>query len=266
MDTKNLLNQVLNSPKMVSDKLPWNSWNSCIEDSENSIADWVGKLFQIGAFAFLIAILATVLNPFWDDGFFGGFDGNDAEETIGMLLGMVLWVYAAFPISEVIKNVGSSISDSKSNIINFIFYEVILAIIKTCGYLLAMVGLFTAIGGLIGFITTLDILSYTSPEGLAAGANLGIAALVGLIEAIPGVDLPGAAASLIEGLSGAAMVPEFGEAWTMEGAQSVFGGFIAVLVILILLYINLIIYKFVYGLLTTLVNWVKSPYIPFKSL
>jgi hypothetical protein len=57
-----------------------------------------------------------------------------------------------------------------------------------------------------------------------------------------------------------------GEAWTMAGALGVFGSFIAVLLTLINLYINVVIYKFFFGLVSTLVNWIKGPYLPFKSM
>jgi hypothetical protein len=259
-----LINQLLDSPKMVSDKLPWNNWNSCIEESEDSIAGWIGKLFNIGAFAFLVMAISTILSPFWTGGFVGGFDGNDFVETLGMLLGMVLWVYAAFPISQIIRNVGSNLSDSKSNIINFIFHEVPIALIKTAGYILAMVGLFSAIAGLIGFVTTLDLGGFVSTDGLLVAANIGVTALVALISVF--AELPGVATILVDTLAEVSMMPEFGEAWTMVGAESVFGAFVAVLFTLVNLYINVVIFKFVYGLLSTLVNWVKSPYLPFKSL
>ena len=57
-----------------------------------------------------------------------------------------------------------------------------------------------------------------------------------------------------------------GEAWTVAGALWVFGSFIAVVITLINLYINVVIYQFLYGLASTLVKWVKGPYLPFKSL
>jgi hypothetical protein len=32
------------------------------------------------------------------------------------------------------------------------------------------------------------------------------------------------------------------------------------------MYINVAIYQFLFGLVAALVNWVKGPYLPFKSL
>ena len=35
---QNLINQLLDLPKMVNEKLPWNTWNSCMNDSEGNLA------------------------------------------------------------------------------------------------------------------------------------------------------------------------------------------------------------------------------------
>ena len=86
------------------------------------------------------------------DDYYGGFDGNDAMGIIGMLIGMLLWTYAAFPISKIVSNVGDNIGSSKSGIIHLIFLDLPVSIIKVAGYVLAMVGLFAAIGATLSFL------------------------------------------------------------------------------------------------------------------
>jgi hypothetical protein len=288
MDKVNqLTNQLLDSPKMISDKLPWNNWNSTVEDSESNIARWIGKIFSIGAFALLLGILYAVISPLWADatpyadsyqnGFFFDiqYNGETGEDEwgmksfmtiIGLLLGTLLWAYAAFPISQVVRNIGNSIAQSKSNIINLIFLDVPVALIKLAGYLLAMIALFSALGGLIEFLTTLNlgganIADMTS--GLTEAASMGTEALFSVLNDTP---LNVLGSTMAEMLNPDLSEFGIGAAWTVAGATGVFFSFVSILIILINLYVNVVIYQFIFGLAATLVKWVKAPYLPFKSL
>jgi hypothetical protein len=51
-------------------------------------------------------------------------------------------VYAAFPISQVIRAAGDSLAESKSGTIDFIFKDLALANIKVLGHVAAIVALF----------------------------------------------------------------------------------------------------------------------------
>jgi len=281
-----LTNQLLDSPKMVGSKLPWNNWNSCVEDSENSIAGWIGKIFSIGAFALLLGLLYAVISPIWADvssdpevyqnGFFftmgeddagvWGFQMKGFMAIIGLLVGTLFWAYAAFPISQVVRNIGDSIAESKSNIINLIFLDVPVALIKLAGYLIAMVALFAALGGVIEFLTTLSLGGSNLGDmtsGLTQFASMGTTALFGALSDTPLNEVSTAMAAMLN-----PDLSEFGsgDAWTVAGAMGVFGSFVAILFILINLYVNVVIYQFLFGLISSLVNWIKGPYLPFKSL
>ena len=54
--------------------------------------------------------------------------------------------------------------------------------------------------------------------------------------------------------------------WSVDGLLQLFVMYIAPLVILIQLFITLAIYHFVYGLISTFLNWIKGPYFPIKVL
>ena len=58
---KNFFNMVVDSPNMVNSKLPWNCWNSCMDDSEGNLAKWTGRIFRIGAFVMLAASLYAIV-------------------------------------------------------------------------------------------------------------------------------------------------------------------------------------------------------------
>jgi hypothetical protein len=56
-----------------------------------------------------------------------------------------------------------------------------------------------------------------------------------------------------------------GSAWSWNGLMSVAWEYVGVAVALAILYVVLAIYKFFYGIITSLVNWIKSPYLPLKT-
>lgn len=266
---KELTNQLLDSPKMISDKLPWNNWTSQVEDSENRIAGWIGKIFHIGAFLILLALLWRAFEPLWIN---EGALWKNAETTaiIGSLLGAILWALAAFPVAQIIRKTSGSISSSSSGIVRLIFLELPIALIKLSGYIIAMLGLFAAVSAVLSFITTLNIPGsmYVGElfNNLQAMGSIATTALFELLNEFADINFSGAYNKMLQSSSMTNTGLLSDSAWTTQGAMTVFGSFIAVLVTLINLYINVVIYKFLFGLVSTLVTWIKSPYLPFKSL
>ena len=163
-------------------------------------------------------------------------------------------------------NVGDNLGASKSGIIHLIFLDLPISIIKVAGYVLAMVGLFGAIGATLSFVTTLDIGGGLGDmtAGLVEMASMGTTALFGMLSDSPAYAIADAMDAVLN--PDLSMLGYGGDAWTIAGAMGVFAAFIGVLLTLINLYINIVIYKFFFGLVSTLVNWIKGPYLPFKSL
>jgi|TARA_B110000483_G_scaffold94827_1_gene116617 hypothetical protein len=54
-------------------------------------------------------------------------------------------------------------------------------------------------------------------------------------------------------------------AWSWDGLISVAWECAGVAVVLAKLYVVLPKYKFFYSIITSLINWLKRPYLPFKS-
>ena len=53
--------------------------------------------------------------------------------------------------------------------------------------------------------------------------------------------------------------------YTVDAALAVGWEFVQVVIILAKLYVVLAFYHFFWGVLNTFFNWIKSPYLPFKS-
>ena len=255
----NLIDQILDLPKVVNEKLPNNNFNSMMDNSEGSIAGWTGTFYKWGAFVVLVGALVSVIT--------GGLAGMSAAAgaagKAGAVIGMLVMVYAAFPITQVIRSAGDSLGSSKSGIVDFVFKDVVVANITVLGHVTALVALFGAINATIGWALGADMGAAVSPDlidGFAYAYALPIdatAAFMGMIglEFVGNVLNDWNAWSVVEDVS-----PQ-----SLGGLVSVGWGYVEVAVILAKLYVALALYHFFWGILNTLFNWIKSPSLPFKS-
>ena len=138
-------------PKTINSKLPMNNFNSMVEDSEHNVAKWVGTFYTVSALVILVSSLLYVLSPIWSGGMGEGIG------MLGTVISMLIWVYAAFPIAQVIRSTGDSLAGSKSGIVDFVFRDLAVANIKLLGYVTALVALFGAICMTIAWATSLSV-------------------------------------------------------------------------------------------------------------
>ena len=108
-----ILNRLLDLPQVVNSKLPGNTFNSWVQDSESNIPSWVGKFYTVSALVVLLTSLVVILSPLWNGGM------GEKMDIVANILSMLIWVYAAFPISQVIRSAGDSLAESKSGTIYF---------------------------------------------------------------------------------------------------------------------------------------------------
>ena len=255
------LNMVVDVPKWVNDKLPMNCWNSCMDDSEGNLASWTGDFFRVGAFVMLVcSVWASVA-------------AMVADPNIGGILGGLIWVYAAFPIVMVVRNAGDSLSGSKSDTVGFIFYDLPMAGIKAFGYVAAMVALFGAViatanwvlGGylVLGGEANMEMWDYmnwgtgTVYSAFAAFCSMfGLEWIAGVVEGWSNWD-----ASMVNGEARA--VADGG--WDVGNLVGVGYQYVGVAVILAKVYVVMALYNFFWSILNTLFNFVKNPFLPFKT-
>ena len=65
-----ILNQILDLPQMVNEKLPKNTFNNIMEGSEGSFGSWARTFYKVGALVVLIGILIAAIT--------GGMDAFNA--------------------------------------------------------------------------------------------------------------------------------------------------------------------------------------------
>jgi len=253
------VNMVLDFPHMVNQKLPKNGFNEMMDNSEKSISGWVGTFFKVGALVVLIAMLLSVFTDGMEA--FNGAEGGLGK--VSAIVCMLVLLYAAFPIAHVIRSAGDSLAASKSEMVDFVFKDFVVANIKALGHITALVALFGAICSTIGWIL--------GSEGMSMGADLygGFAVAYALpIDAMAafmsmlGLEFVG---GIIEGFFNWDVTGSEAAGYNLEGALAVGWEFVQVAIILAKLYVALAFYHFFWGVLNTFFNWIKSPSLPFKS-
>ena len=113
-----IINQILDLPQMLNQKLPKNCFNEMMDNSEGSVSDWTGKIFKVGALVVLVGMLMSVVQ--------GGMDAFNGAEGLGKLsagLCTLILIYAAFPIAQVVRSAGDSLAASKSKMVDFFFKD-----------------------------------------------------------------------------------------------------------------------------------------------
>lgn len=255
------IDQILDLPKLANQKLPKNTFNEVVDSSEKSIAGWVGTIFKVLALAFLLVSLYNIVNGAVD--YMTNANASGLAKA-GSVLSILVLLYAAFPLAQVVRSTGDSLAASKSNIVDFIFKDTVVALIKMVGHLTALIALFAAIIGVISFVLNENLYS----EGLNMINNVGAVSavpmeLLGFALEMFGLSLP----DFFEGFMSMS-VSEYmisGGGWSWIGLIGVAAGFVQVVFILAQLYVSLAVYHFIYGLISTFVGWVKSPSIPIKT-
>ena len=198
------------------------------------------------------------------DGFLG---------SVGYLLALFFWLYALIPLVNVVRFAGNEIASSRGNMLELLIRDVPLALIRAAGYIAALVALFSAIGYTITWLTSINLGVGSNVWGDAGGilssfsefSNIGIVAIASLLEVsdvFSSVNPEMLMSKLTDTMSEGSLI-----GWLdTDDLVIVIGAYWNVVVTLIVLFINLIIWKWVYNLGHTFVKFVSGPYFPHKSL
>lgn len=198
------------------------------------------------------------------DGFLG---------SVGYLLALFFWLYALIPLVNVVRFAGNEIAISRGNMLELLIRDVPLALIRAAGYIAALIALFSAIGYTITWLTSINLGVGSNVWGDAGGilssfsefSNIGVVAIASLLEVsdvFSSVNPEMLMSKLTDTMSEGSLI-----GWLdTDDLAIVIGAYWNVVVTLIVLFVNLIIWKWVYTLGHTFVRFVSGPYFPHKSL
>ena len=255
---KKRINQLLDLPMMINGKLPWNSWNSCMDDSQGNLAKWTGDFFRVGAFVMVVTSLIASVHGLM------GLEG-DGMAMAGTVLSTLLWVYAIFPIAQVVRSAGDGLSESKSDTVGLVFHDIPMAIIKVFGTVTALIALFGALAMTFSWLTTVDV-STAYDSGMMDLMYWGYATVASATEAFMamfGLEYVGGIITAFYAWSEVGAMT--GGNWDPADLVTVGWNFVGVAIILAQMYVTLALYSFYWNILNTLFNFIKNPYLPFRS-
>ena len=263
---ENLINQIVDAPKMVSDKIPGNI-TSMVEGSDRNVSKWVGMFYRIAATLFILGALYNLASPLWGDAPLP----SDGKVLVVMFVVLLTWMYAAFPMSDIIRSAGETLGSSDSGIVKFIFGDLVLANIKMVGHLMAILTFFSACLMTLGWAIDQSAMGMFSS---AMGENSFISENISWMFDLPMVATADFAnwvgfegvAGVIQSWSDLQFTVESGEAQSWAGLVQCCWAFAGVVLVLAQLYVSLAIYSFLFGLATSFMNWFKNPYLPTKSV
>ncbi len=258
---ENLIKQVCGVPKMAEDILQVNTINSTLNNVEGNPGKWVGLSYQVASIIFLLCAVYNFIDPFIHE----GLKDLKGKESTGVILASIIWLYAAFPMTQVIRNTGESLSSSNNSILVFIFKDFILANIRMVGQLMAISALFLAVTILIhrGADIKMDLVKSSLDTST-----------VNWISAIPITaasdfayffGFENLSETMLDGMN-TWKISHDGHFLSMSGLVEIGYAFCSVLLVLLNMYISIAIYSGLYGLGATFLNFIKNPYWPVKSV
>ena len=147
--------------------------------------------------------------------------------------------------------------------VDFFFKDVIVAHIKALGHITALVALFGAFCATIGWVLASDGMSIgvDLTDGFAYSYALPVDAMAAFMGML-GLEFVG---GFIADFFSWDVTGSEATGYNLDGALAVGWEYVQVAIILAQLYVALAFYSFFYGILSSLFNWIKSPYLPFKS-
>jgi len=199
--------------------------------------------------------------------------GDGLLGTIGYLLALIFWLYALVPLVNVLRYAGNEISNSKGNMLELFLRDAPLALIRAAGYIAALIALFTAITYTFTWFTSINLGSGSTVWGDAGGilgsfsdfSNIGVVAIAALLQMsdiFSSLDPQILMSRLTDTMSEGSIV-----GWLeKDDLIIVVGAYWNVIVTLVILFVNLLLWKWVYKLGHTFVKWISGPYFPHKSL
>lgn len=231
-------------------------------DSSGGVRHLAVLIFQVLSIVVLVFMLYSTgrgLINYFQEG------GHSAMQMAGSVITGIVCLYAAFPISQLIRNRGESLQGEHSGMVIFVFGDAAKMLIRLSGELVALTLVVHAISKTFATIFNTEVFysmgimdfmgSYYT---MAAGV---LTAFTGFLQW--GLELIHININigdyLIVSRSADGLVT--GE-WTTQGIADAGSAYVIALWGLISLYISLSIYQFVYVLVASLVKWVSSPYLP----
>lgn len=257
---------ILDFPGMVNQKILNARLNAEVEqfDTPQGFRSYVRCLYQWLSVLVFISMEWSILQQVMD---FYGSDASGMAKAFSVITAVVM-LYMAFPIAHVIRSRGESLGASDSGMVNFLFRDFVTTNIRILGETAAIMGICVLGCRVVGFVSDNNLFCASVGSGLldnfAWTASLPMMGLNELLELLR-LDAISGALNTLMGFNMADAAEFDGDMkWNAHHLVALAGGFVNVLMGLALMYVNLAIYGYLYGLVESLTAWVASPSLPIS--
>jgi len=261
---KKIYQTLLDFPGMVNQKIMNAELNTAVSnfDSQGGIRSYTASIYQLLSLLVLLSMEIAIIMGAMD------FMGSDASglAKAGSMLTTVLMMYSAFPIAHIIRSRGESLGASHNGMVGFMFKDFVTTNLLMLGEIAAVSGFICATCFSLSFLFDSDL--------YCVCMNSSMLGVVGWVTTLPMDGLNALLAALrLDYLSGViANVTAFrlndaatfnGDMlWNRHDLLLVGGAYVNVMLGLAVVYVNLAIYNYMFGLVDSLSKWIQSPTLP----
>ncbi len=262
---KKMYQTLIDFPGMVNQKIMNAELNTAVAnfDSQGGIRSYTASIYQLVSLLVLLSMEVAIIMGAMD---FMGSDKNSGLAKAGSILTTVLMMYSAFPIAHIIRSRGESLGATHNGMVGFMFKDFVTTNLLMLGEIAAVSGfiLATCLGLSFLFDSTLYCFCMNS-------SMLGV---VGWVTSLPMGGLYALLAALnldyLSGIIAQGIAFRLDEAATFNGDMLwnrhdlilVGGAYINVILGLAVVYVNLAVYKYMFGLVDSLSKWLQNPTLP----
>ncbi|TBR18200.1 MAG: hypothetical protein EPO57_07805 [Chitinophagaceae bacterium] len=264
---KKIYQQVLDFPGQINDRVLGAKIGGMVDgfDSNNGIRCYFKCIYQLLAFVVLLSMLWATATA--AASFLGG-DG-DMLSKAGSVLTAVICLYAAFPLTQIIRSRGDSLGTGDSGVIRFLLHDFMKTNIRLVGEVTAVTALVSAVVVTVGTLLNGAGL-FSEASGALSAVNTFIAPTYSwAVTAMNGVlDHAFTCLKLDVSLdlnSYTSVAARTAGGWNAAGLETLVRSYVDVIQVAAAFYVILGIYGFLYSLGATLLKWISNPSLPFKT-
>ena len=264
---KKIYQQVLDFPGQINDRVLGVKIGGMVDgfDSNNGIRCYFKSIYQLLAFLVLLCSLWTTATAAAT--FLGG--DSDMLSKAGSVVTAAICLYAAFPLTQIIRSRGDSLGTGSNGIVQFLLHDFVKTNIRLVGEVTAVTALVSAI--VVTMSTLLNGASLFSEASEALSAvnafiaptySWAVTAMNGVLDQAFHFLKLDVSLDLNTYTSAAARTAG---GWNSAGLETMIRSYVDVIQVAAAFYVILSVYGYLYTLGSTLLKWVSNPSLPFRT-
>ncbi len=264
---KKIYQQVLDFPGQINDRVLGAKLSGMADgfDSNNGIRCYFKSVYQL--LAFLVLLSSLWMTAIAAAEFLGG-DG-DMLSKVGSVVTAAICLYAAFPLTQIIRSRGDSLGSGSNGVVHFLLHDFVKANIRLVGEVTALTALVSAVVVTLGTLLNGASL-FNEASGALSAVNSFIAptyswavtAMNGILEHVFSCLKLDVSLNFNDYTSAEAMTAG---GWNAAGLETMIKSYLEVIQVAAAFYVILAVYGYLYSLGNTLLKWISNPSVPFRT-